>query len=89
MPLDELQHRLWNCDETGFCSTQACPRILAKRMYMYKTPLVEVEENTTQLDQLVDIDFHPISSTKERILGVDGCKVVWLEVFSQCLTVDG
>jgi hypothetical protein len=48
MPNDELQHRLWNCDETGFCSAQACPRILAKRGdRMYKTPLVAVEENTT------------------------------------------
>ena len=26
MPLDELQLRLWNCDETGFCSAQACKR---------------------------------------------------------------
>ena len=30
MPLDEVQHRLWNCDETGLSSAQACQRILAK-----------------------------------------------------------
>ena len=28
---EDLQDYLWNCDETGFCSAQACQRILAKR----------------------------------------------------------
>ena len=28
---EDLQDYLWNCDETGFCSAQACQKILAKR----------------------------------------------------------
>jgi len=31
MPSEELQDYLWNCDETGFCSAQACSKILARR----------------------------------------------------------
>jgi len=31
MPPEELQDYLWNCDETGFCSAQACSKILARR----------------------------------------------------------
>ena len=31
MPLEELQHHIWNCDETGFCTAQVCQRIIAKR----------------------------------------------------------
>ena len=31
MPPEELQDYLWNCDETVFCSAQACSKILARR----------------------------------------------------------
>ena len=30
-PPNELEDYMWNCDETGFCSAQACHKILAKR----------------------------------------------------------
>ena len=29
--LEELQHHIWNCDETGFCTAQVCQKIIAKR----------------------------------------------------------
>ena len=48
MPSDQLQPHLWNCDETGFCSAQACPRTLAKQGEKdVQDTLVVVEENTT------------------------------------------
>lgn len=28
---EELKHRVWNCDETGFCTSVASKKILAKR----------------------------------------------------------
>ena len=28
---EKLQYHIWNCDETGFCTTAACKKILAKR----------------------------------------------------------
>ena len=31
LPPDELQHYIWNCDETGFCTSAAVSKILAKR----------------------------------------------------------
>ena len=31
MPPEELQHHIWNCDETGFCTAQVCQKIIAKR----------------------------------------------------------
>ena len=31
MPPEELQHHIWNCDETGFCTAQASRKVLAKR----------------------------------------------------------
>ena len=31
LPLEELKHRVWNCDETGFCTSAAAKKILAKR----------------------------------------------------------
>ena len=31
MDEDELQHRLWNCDESGFCTAVSSKKILAKR----------------------------------------------------------
>ena len=29
--IDELKHRIWNCDETGFCTSVAAMKVLAKR----------------------------------------------------------
>ena len=31
MDEDDFQHRLWNCDESGFCTAVASKKILAKR----------------------------------------------------------
>ena len=31
LPTNELQHYIWNCDETGFCTSAAVSKILAKR----------------------------------------------------------
>ena len=29
IPPEELQHHIWNCDETGFCTAQVCQKIIA------------------------------------------------------------
>ena len=29
LPINELQHYIWNCDETGFCTSAAVSKILA------------------------------------------------------------
>ena len=31
MAEDDLQHRVWNCDESGFCTAVASKKLLAKR----------------------------------------------------------
>jgi len=31
LPMRELKHRVWNCDETGFCTSVAATKILARR----------------------------------------------------------
>lgn len=31
LPIDELRKRIWNCDETGFCTSVVTKKILARR----------------------------------------------------------
>ena len=31
LPIEELRKRIWNCDETGFCTSAAVTKVLAKR----------------------------------------------------------
>ena len=47
MDKNDLQHWIWNCDETGFCTSVIAKRILAKRVEKEAHETMgEVEENT-------------------------------------------
>ena len=67
IPPEELQHFIWNCDETGFCIVQVCQKI--NKAVQDNHALVGVAE----LDLLVEYVYLHTLSTKARTFGVDGC----------------
>ena len=84
---------LWNCGETGFCSAQACHKVLTKwgDKDVKDTLGGSGREYCTVLGPgpLVVYDFLHTLRTKARTCGADGCMVGQLEVYTLSPTVGG